>query len=89
MDVTKKPIDDAMAKGARAGDEKLQVLQITYTYVNYNLLSWRIRRNRVMVKGLVNNKMEGSKKLNGLKAEVALWDAILQASQRYSLPNLK
>jgi len=78
VDVTKKAIDDMVSEGVNSGDEKLQALQLTFTYVNYNLISWRIRRNRVMAKGLVNARIGKTSKLSALKEELALWDAILQ-----------
>lgn len=79
-DVVKKTIDDALNDGANAGDERIQALQIINTYVNYNLISWRIRRNSTMASGVWDDKKakDGAGSVAGLKEEVALWDAILQ-----------
>ncbi|KAK6537520.1 hypothetical protein TWF694_011703 [Orbilia ellipsospora] len=90
-DVTKKTIDDALNDGASAGDERIQALQITYTYVNYNLISWRIRRNSIMATGVWDDKKEkdGAGAVAGFKEEVALWDAILQdLEQATELPGV-
>ncbi|KAK6336778.1 hypothetical protein TWF718_009567 [Orbilia javanica] len=90
-DVIKKTIDDALNDGASAGDERIQALQIIYTYVNYNLISWRIRRNSVMATGVWDDKKEkdGPGAVAGFKEEVALWDAILQdLEQATELPGV-
>ncbi|KAK6525745.1 hypothetical protein TWF281_010791 [Arthrobotrys megalospora] len=90
-DVIKKTIDDALNDGASAGDERIQALQIIYTYVNYNLISWRIRRNSVMATGVWDDKKEkdGAGAVAGFKEEVALWDAILQdLEQATELPGV-
>ncbi|KAF3904943.1 hypothetical protein ABW20_dc0109879 [Dactylellina cionopaga] len=90
-DVIKKTIDDALNDGASAGDERIQALQIIYTYVNYNLISWRIRRNAIMATGVWDDKREkeGPGAVGGFKEEVALWDAILQdLEQATELPGV-
>ncbi|KAF3134382.1 hypothetical protein TWF703_006364 [Orbilia oligospora] len=90
-DVIKKTIDDALNDGASAGDERIQALQVIYTYVNYNLISWRIRRNSVMATGVWDDKKEkdGPGAVSGFKEEVALWDAILQdLEQAAELPGV-
>ncbi|KAK6346774.1 hypothetical protein TWF696_006883 [Orbilia brochopaga] len=90
-DVIKKTIDDALNEGSSAGDERIQTLQIIYTYVNYNLISWRIRRNSIMATGVWDDKKEkdGAGATAGFKEEVALWDAILQdLDQATELPGV-
>ncbi|EPS36590.1 hypothetical protein H072_9907 [Dactylellina haptotyla CBS 200.50] len=90
-DVIKKIKDDALNDGASTDDERIQALQIIYTYVNYNLISWRIRRNSTMATGVWDDKKEkdGAGAVAGFKEEVALWDAILQdLEQATELPGV-
>ena len=49
VDATKHAIDELMAEGVGQGDKRIQSLQITRTAVSYDMVSWRIGRNRVMV----------------------------------------
>ncbi|KAJ5893773.1 Signal recognition particle subunit SRP68 [Penicillium taxi] len=51
VDATKSAIDDLVVEGVDAGDKRLQALQITRTAVNYNLVGWRVGRNRVLCGG--------------------------------------
>lgn len=48
VDATKHAIDELTAEGVGQGDERMQSLQITRTAVSYNMISWRIGRNRVL-----------------------------------------
>lgn len=48
VDATKTAIDELTAEGVTQGDARMQSLQITRTAVNYNLVEWRIGRNRVL-----------------------------------------
>ena len=48
VDATKQAIDELRAEGVGQGDPRMQSLQITRTAVNYEMLSWRIGRNRVL-----------------------------------------
>ena len=48
VDATKQAIDDLRGEGAGSGDSRMQSLQITRTAVNYEMISWRIGRNRVL-----------------------------------------
>ncbi|KAL8722979.1 MAG: hypothetical protein Q9181_007378, partial [Wetmoreana brouardii] len=48
VDATKTAIDELTAEGVPQGDPRMQSLQITRTAVNYNLVEWRIGRNRVL-----------------------------------------
>ncbi|KAL8812556.1 MAG: hypothetical protein Q9223_007264 [Gallowayella weberi] len=48
VDAVKTAIDELTAEGIAQGDPRMQSLQITRTAVNYNLVEWRIGRNRVL-----------------------------------------
>ncbi|KAF3009321.1 hypothetical protein E8E14_001054 [Neopestalotiopsis sp. 37M] len=47
-DVTKHAIDELKEEGVSQNDPRTQSLQITRTAVNYQMISWRIGRNRVL-----------------------------------------
>ena len=47
-DAAKRAIDDLRAEGVSQNDPRIQSLQITRTAVNYQMISWRIGRNRVL-----------------------------------------
>ncbi|KAI1345592.1 Cupredoxin [Xylaria sp. FL0043] len=47
-DVTKRAIDELKEEGVPQSDSRIQSLQITRTAVNYQMISWRIGRNRVL-----------------------------------------
>ena len=49
VDATKQAIDELRSEGVTQGDARMQSLQITRTAVNYEMISWRIGRNRVLV----------------------------------------
>ena len=49
VDATKHAIDELSAEGIQQDDKRMQSLQITRTAVSYNMISWRIGRNRVLV----------------------------------------
>lgn len=49
VDATKQAIDELKSEGVTQGDPRMQSLQITRTAVNFELISWRIGRNRVLV----------------------------------------
>lgn len=49
VDATKQAIDELRTEGVSQGDARMQSLQITRTAVNYEMISWRIGRNRVLV----------------------------------------
>ena len=48
VDATKQAIDELKAEGVPQSDSRMQSLQITRTAVNYEMISWRIGRNRVL-----------------------------------------
>lgn len=48
VDATKTAIDELRGEGVTQGDPRMQSLQITRTAVNYEMISWRIGRNRVL-----------------------------------------
>lgn len=47
-DATKQAIDEMKAEGVEQSDSRMQSLQITRTAVNFEMISWRIGRNRVL-----------------------------------------
>ncbi|KAI0882779.1 uncharacterized protein GGS22DRAFT_40563 [Annulohypoxylon maeteangense] len=47
-DATKRVIDELKEEGVSQNDPRVQSLQITRTAVNYQMISWRIGRNRVL-----------------------------------------
>ncbi|KAK0629962.1 hypothetical protein B0T17DRAFT_556280 [Bombardia bombarda] len=49
VDATKQAIDELKSEGVTQSDPRMQSLQITRTAVNYELISWRIGRNRVLI----------------------------------------
>ncbi|KAL8693969.1 MAG: hypothetical protein Q9224_003656 [Gallowayella concinna] len=48
VDAVKTAMDELTAEGVAQGDPRMQSLQITRTAVNYNLVEWRVGRNRVL-----------------------------------------
>lgn len=48
VDATKQAIDEMRGEGVAQSDPRMQSLQITRTAVNYEMISWRIGRNRVL-----------------------------------------
>lgn len=48
VDATKHAIDELVAERIGQSDKRMQSLQITRTFVNYEMISWRIGRNRVL-----------------------------------------
>lgn len=48
VDATKTAIEELSSEGVAPGDRRMQALQITRTAVNYELVAWRIGRNRVL-----------------------------------------
>lgn len=49
VDATRQAIDELRAEGVTQGDARMQSLQITRTAVGFEMISWRIGRNRVLV----------------------------------------
>ncbi|PQE28876.1 signal recognition particle protein [Rutstroemia sp. NJR-2017a BBW] len=49
VDATKHAIDELTSEGVGQGDKRMQSLLITRTAVSYDMIGWRIGRNRVMV----------------------------------------
>lgn len=72
VDATKHAIDELVAEGVGQGDRRLQSLQITRTAVSYDMVSWRIGRNRVLVGerdgAIVASSATGKHKTNQKKA---------------------
>ncbi|KAM0344190.1 hypothetical protein ACHAPU_007716 [Fusarium lateritium] len=48
VDATKQAIDEMRAEGVEQGDSRMQSLQITRTAVNFETITWRIGRSRVL-----------------------------------------
>ncbi|KAH6607457.1 signal recognition particle subunit srp68 [Trichoderma cornu-damae] len=48
VDAARRAIDDLKGDGVSQSDARMQRLQITRTAVNYEMISWRIGRNRVL-----------------------------------------
>lgn len=80
QDAVKNAIGDLRAEKVEAQDPRLQKLQITFTYVSYNLIGWRVARDRIMSEGIVEAAKGG--KLSGMKELVALYDAILRSVEQ-------
>ena len=79
VDETKKAIDKAHGEGVSGADQRLQKLQLIYTYVNYGLIGWRVGRNRVMAEEIERGLSEAEEVQGGKVRElVVLYDAILQ-----------
>ncbi|PBP19623.1 signal recognition particle protein [Diplocarpon rosae] len=49
LDATKHAIDELASERVGQGDRRMQSLQITRTAISYDMVSWRIGRNRVLV----------------------------------------
>lgn len=49
VDATKHAIDELKSEGVQQSDRRMQSLQITRTAVTYEMISWRIGRNRVLM----------------------------------------
>jgi signal recognition particle subunit SRP68 len=49
VDATKRAIDELEKEGVDEGDARMQDLRITNLAVNYDLISWRVGRNRVLI----------------------------------------
>lgn len=65
VDATKEAIDELRGEGTSQSDSRMQSLQITRTAVNYEMISWRIGRNRVLTgdrDGAVENYQTASRK---------------------------
>lgn len=73
VDATKSAIDELRGEGVGQGDPRMQSLQITRTAVNFEMISWRIGRNRVLT-GSHDGATEeygNSRRRKGAKAQSA------------------
>jgi signal recognition particle subunit SRP68 len=59
VDATKQAIDELISERVGSGDKRMQSLQITRTAVSYDMISWRIGRNRVLVGDMDGAAVEG------------------------------
>jgi signal recognition particle subunit SRP68 len=48
VDATKQAIEEMKGEGVEQSDPRMQSLQITRTAVNFETVSWRIGRNRIL-----------------------------------------
>ena len=49
VDATRHTIDELLSEGVGQSDRKMQSLQITRTALEYNLIGWRVGRNRTLI----------------------------------------
>ncbi|KAF2629138.1 hypothetical protein BU25DRAFT_420538 [Macroventuria anomochaeta] len=49
VDATRRAMDELEKEGVDEGDARMQDLRVTNLAVNYDLISWRIGRNRVLI----------------------------------------
>ncbi|XPT01467.1 signal recognition particle subunit srp68 [Ascochyta lentis] len=49
VDATRRAIEELEKEGVAEGDARMQDLRVTNLAVNYDLISWRIGRNRVLI----------------------------------------
>ncbi|OSS53027.1 hypothetical protein B5807_02724 [Epicoccum nigrum] len=49
VDATRRAIEELEKEGVAEGDARMQDLRVTNLKVNYDLISWRIGRNRVLI----------------------------------------
>ncbi|KAI8941833.1 hypothetical protein NX059_003033 [Plenodomus lindquistii] len=49
VDATRRAIEELEKEGVDEGDSRMQDLRVTSLAVNYDLISWRIGRNRVLI----------------------------------------
>jgi signal recognition particle subunit SRP68 len=72
VDATKHAIDELIGEGVGQGDKRMQSLQITRTAVGYDMVSWRIGRNRVLAgeaDGAVSSSNATQKAKKGRKVQ--------------------
>ena len=85
VDATKQAIDELKSEGVPQSDPRMQSLQITRTAVNFEMISWRIGRNRVLAgkddgAHLEPREVGRRKKIKAEEGEPS------PASQRYEAP---
>lgn len=49
MDATRRAIEELSKEGVNEGDARMQDLRVTSLAANYDLLAWRVGRNRVLI----------------------------------------
>ncbi|KAL8382644.1 hypothetical protein RB595_006434 [Gaeumannomyces hyphopodioides] len=64
VDATKQAIDELKAEGVPQGDPRMQSLAITRTAVSYEMISWRIGRNRVLTGSRDGSVIESAPQAN-------------------------
>lgn len=91
VDATKQAIDDLRSEGVGQSDPRMQSLQITRTAVNYEMISWRVGRNRVLT-GTSDGAVEDyspRKKHKKVDSEEEQGKAAMEASNARKLSKLK
>lgn len=71
VDATKHAIDELISEGVGQSDKRMQSLLVTRTAVSYDMIGWRIGRNRVMVgyqDGVIDYVQSYSSKKGGNKS---------------------
>jgi signal recognition particle subunit SRP68 len=66
VDATRDAIGELSGEGVNQTDRRMQALQITRTAVMYELLSWRIGRNRVLTGEDDGMNLEGTDEVQGV-----------------------
>jgi signal recognition particle subunit SRP68 len=88
VDATKQAIDELKAEGVPQSDSRMQRLQITRTAVNYEMISWRIGRNRVLT-GHDDGGPEEYKASRRRKVKVSKDGEPIEKQQQRELPPSK
>lgn len=75
VDATKQAIDELKAEGVAQGDPRMQSLAITRTAVSYEMISWRIGRNRVLTGGRDGSVVDSAPQANKARKKAPADDA--------------
>ena len=84
VDATKQALDELRGEGVEKTDSRMQSLEITWTAVNFELVSWRIGRNRVLTgehDGALEDYPAPGKRRRGKKKEEKTEAASKQAKE--------
>ncbi|RKF60106.1 Signal recognition particle subunit SRP68 [Erysiphe neolycopersici] len=83
VDATKNSIDQLTSEGASEDDQRIQNLQVIQTAIRFDMISWRIDRNRVLLGEQDGIHVEKTKsiqrRLVRLRENTVLYDSILQS----------
>lgn len=103
VDATKRSINELESEGVSQDDQRIQILQIVRTAFTYDMISWRIGRNRVLLgyrdgmygEGVLGHKninsSQKAKKEGGIKRKLARLrrNVVLYDSILQSLTSIK